>query len=446
MALGRTNIMISGGSGGGSGSEGSVDLPLNLKSFTASKGTAKVLLAWDYTNTNDLTGLQINYKTGSYPSSPSDGTSVVIADTTTKSKEITGLTNDTTYYFRAYPYREVDGGKYYQTYNENCKASATPSVFLEGAIDIDGSAFYLIPKATWAEMGVGTSNEIHPMFKVGGKVLDYVAIGRYEASLSGSKAVSKKGVSPKVSVTHTESETYCKNSGSGWHLITRLEWASIANWCAKNGITPSGNISGSSVLATGSSSSTTYSHNGKSDGIWDLCGNVWEWNSGFRLYKGELQVISLDGNFNNDAADASVDQSASSPYWYAVDGTTGSLIKPNGSGTTANSLKITASGWNISSSSANYSNGYDNITCASSSICQKAKDILTALGLLKNSALTSSTDDYLNLYKNTSGEYIGCSGGSYNSGSGAGVFAFSCYYVRTYSDTTVGFRPAFVPL
>ena len=89
MALGRTNILISGGSGGGSGSEGSVDLPLNLKSFTATKGTAKVLLAWDYTNTNDLTGLQINCKTGSYPSSPSDGTSVVIADTTTKSKEIT---------------------------------------------------------------------------------------------------------------------------------------------------------------------------------------------------------------------------------------------------------------------------------------------------------------------------------------------------------------------
>lgn len=441
MGVAKTNICISGSGGGASGN---VDLPLNLKSFTAANGKNKVTLAWDFTNTNDLTGVQIAYKTGAYPTSPTDGNVVTVTGSTTKTKEITGLTNGTKYYFRAYPYREVSGVKYYQTYNANCKVTATPTEVTEGVIDKDGSKFYVLPKGSWADYGVGTSTETHPMFKVGDKELDYVAIGIYEASVESDKAVSKKGVAPKASVTWDQANTYCKNAGTGWHNITRLEWASIANWCAKHGITPTGNISGSSVQATGSGDAT-YTHNGKTDGITDLCGNVWEWNSGFRLVQGELQVISKTGVFDNSAADSSLDQSASSPYWYAIDGKTGALIKPNGSGTTANSLKASASGWTMGTASAytKGSGGFYPYGC-DSTICEKAKNILIALGLLKPSTLTTDPGDYLYLGKST--EYLGYAGGNYSKGANAGVFAFYCFVDRSYSSTNVGFRPAFVEL
>ncbi len=441
MGVAKTNICIRGSGGGTSGN---VDLPLNLKSFTAANGKNKVTLTWDFTNTNDLTGVQIAYKTGASPSSPTDGNVITITGSTTKTKEITGLTNGTTYYFRAYPYREVGGVKYYQTYNANCKVTGTPTEVTDGVIDKNGSKLYVLPKGSWADYGVGTSTETHPMFKVGGKELDYVAIGVYEASVESDKAVSKKGVTPQTSITWDQANTYCKNTGRGWHNITRLEWATIANWCAKKGITPNGNISGGSVKATGSGGAT-YTHNGKADGITDLCGNVWEWNSGFRLMQGELQVISKTGVFDNSAADSSLDQSASSPYWYAVDGKTGSLIKPNGSGTTANSLKVGSSGWTMGTATSNTkgSSGFYLYGC-DSTICEKAKNILIALGLLKPMTLTADPGDYLYLYK--SAEYLGFAGGVYGNGAGAGVFAFSCDSVRSDSYGSVGFRPAFVEL
>ena len=64
-------------------------------------------------------------------------------------------------------------------------------------------------------------------------------------------------------------------------------------------------------------------------------GNIWEWNGGSRTVKGELQVL-----VNDNAADLDHSQAASSAQWKAIDATTGSYITPNGSGTTASSIKL----------------------------------------------------------------------------------------------------------
>ncbi len=442
MGVGRTNICVYGGSSGGTSEVSTVDLPINLKTLTATKGDCKIRLDWTYTNTTDLSGIQFVYKTGSYPTSPSDGKSKIVTGTTSTNTEITGLTNDTAYYVRAYPYRDINGTKYYQTHSTGSKVTATPRRIIGSEeTDISGSKFVTIPKCSWAELGIGTSTETFPAFIVNGKEIDELSFGKYEASVTSGKAVSKKGVAPKAEVTFDEAINYCKQSGTGWHLATRLEWMLVALWCANNNITPEGNISGSAVQNTGAGGNT-YSHNGKADGIWDMCGNVWEWNGGFRIVQGELQVISKSGTFGNDAADSSLSQTADSTYWWAINGTTGALIKPNGSGTTANSLKISSSGWTTGAAS-NYSGTIYSIKC-NSSICEKAKNILIALGLLKPATMKSDPGDYLWLYKGT--EYLGYAGGYCGNGAMAGVFAFICSNDRSSSIANVGFRPAFVRL
>ena len=64
-------------------------------------------------------------------------------------------------------------------------------------------------------------------------------------------------------------------------------------------------------VATGSGP-VSWAHNGHTDGIYDLIGNVWEWISGLRLVDGQIQII-----VNNDSA-AGIDESASSDHWRAV--------------------------------------------------------------------------------------------------------------------------------
>ena len=79
----------------------------------------------------------------------------------------------------------------------------------------------------------------------------------------------------------------------------------------------------------------TWSHNGKMDGIFDMNGNVWEWVLGLRLVKGELQIIA-----DNNAADSSCDSSASSTARKAINAADGTLITPDGNGTTEGSVKL----------------------------------------------------------------------------------------------------------
>lgn len=126
--IGRTNIIFgSGSSSGGSGGVTTVDLPTCPSSLTASPGNGKVTLTLAYSDTDFVSGVEVRYKTGSYPTSPTDGTGKTVTSAAT-SIEVTGLTNGTTYYFRVYLYREIDSVKYYQTDETNAKIESAPMV------------------------------------------------------------------------------------------------------------------------------------------------------------------------------------------------------------------------------------------------------------------------------------------------------------------------------
>ncbi len=144
---------------------------------------------------------------------------------------------------------------------------------------------------------------------------------KYEARDVSGVATSTTSSAPWVDISQTDSIDECQSLGSGYHLITNAEWTSLARHLAAQPSNWSTGTVGSGVLSRGYSASTTYASdgfantavapttglssdecntganqvgscvlpdnfslkrthnlaNGKT--IWDLAGNVWEWNS-----------------------------------------------------------------------------------------------------------------------------------------------------------------------
>ena len=139
---------------------------------------------------------------------------------------------------------------------------------------------------------------------------------------------SKPEYKPLTQVTQVEARQLCENLGPGYHLITNAEWVTIArnaenvasNWAdgvigstvASGGGLKRGNVGiNDSVSYDGADpadrSSDTNSKamltlsNGET--IWDLSGNVWEWNNdtctiGDPWYNGNLWIEWTNYNIN----------------------------------------------------------------------------------------------------------------------------------------------------
>lgn len=335
------------------------------------------------------------------------------------------------------------------------------------------SVMVKIPKCSWADLGIGTSTATFPAFIVNGVEKDCIYFSKYQNIVQNSRAYSLPGQDPGNNINLDTSISRCTAKGEGWHLQTRLEWMAVALWCLKNGTQPKGNNNyGRDVsetvykaipsmardssnkiqrVATGTGP-LTWSHDGTPSGIWDMNGNVSEWVGGIRTVNGELQVISSDGvTFGNDAADATSSQSATSSKWYAIDGTTGNLITPNGSGTTTNSLKAdwVSSKWKwitgtLTSQDDNYHNCALESVTADDSVCEKAQHILMALGFLPIPEIAAGALNSDQVYMNNgAAERSFSCGGSWFDSSLAGVFFVYGSYARSGAYGTIGFRSAY---
>ena len=333
------------------------------------------------------------------------------------------------------------------------------------------SVMVYIPKFTMADVITGGSSNTHPAFIVNGQEVDGIWISKYQNIVKGGRAYSLPGEDPAANLTWDTARGYCEAKGDGWHMMTRAEFAAIALWCKAHGIAPLGNNDyGKDVsetartgipktygtgadagkiyhIATGSGP-VTYSHDGTGAGIFDLNGNVSEWQGGIRTVKGEVQILA-----NNNAADSDHSQAADSAQWKAINAADGSLITPNGSGTTTGSVKID---W--ASNAAKYDTTiatqsdtsrsclFANVT-ASANIGDAAKELLIALGLLPDSSTAADYNGDYFYFNNGAAERLFAAGGNYNGGSNAGVFyLYGNNYTRTYTYAGVGFRSAFVTL
>ncbi|MCX6668023.1 MAG: hypothetical protein NTV74_07315, partial [Euryarchaeota archaeon] len=92
--------------------------PSNLNAYNPTSST--IDLSWTKGSNSDKT--MIRRKTGSYPSSPSDGTQAYFSTGTSTTD--TGLTPSTTYYYRAWAYNS-NTGQYSTGYSEDYETTAS---------------------------------------------------------------------------------------------------------------------------------------------------------------------------------------------------------------------------------------------------------------------------------------------------------------------------------
>ena len=326
------------------------------------------------------------------------------------------------------------------------------------------SVMVRIPKMTYAQLGLGTSTATFPAFIVNGTEVDEIYISKYQNIVMNGRAYSLPGQDPKTSINFDQAIAACSAKGDGWHLMTAFEWGALIAWCEKNGFIPLGNnnygkhSSESNYKAlpattddthyavrtrTGTGPLTWY-HDQTLDGIADLCGNVWEWTGGIRSVYGELQIL-----VNNNAADSDHSQGASSTEWKAIHATTGELITPDGSGTTANSIKMdwVSSKLTYAATITDSAPGEHNCTFANcvagASIGDDAKNVLIALGMMpKTGSIVTGSQCYFN---NAQAERSFYRGG-YCSYTAYGFASFNGSNARSNAYGSIGFRSAYIKL
>lgn len=334
------------------------------------------------------------------------------------------------------------------------------------------SVLVYIPAFKNSDVLTGGDDSTHPAFIVNGVQIPGFYYSKYQNKVNNGVAYSLPAEDPTASITFDTAIARCTAKGAGWHLSTNAEWAAIALWCKKNGFLPYGNnnygkdaresnyraipttreSSGRiNRVATGTGP-LSWSHDQTPSGIWDMNGNVSEWQGGIRLVWGELQILA-----NNDAADPNNPQNATSTCWKAINASTGALVDPECSttdttGTTSGNtvrLDYVSGKWkfvtNISSASDSLRSCAFGSVTADSTIGDAAKVLLRALALLPDSdTLEADYESDVMYWNNGVAERCVFRGGNYGNGADAGAF-YVYGGARSASVAYIGFRSAYIP-
>lgn len=199
-----------------------------------------------------------------------------ISNLTTQISEVVVYTPNEIYSKKIYIKDLITGSQNIDVSNLNCTA-----------LNLSGGAWIAVPGNT----ELGTSD---------------FCVMKYEAKNVGGIATSQATLTPWNSITQTDSKTQCDNLGSNYHLITNLEWTTIArnaelvsnNWNSSIvgiGSMWKGHTDGSpnNALSTDLNDLTGYNETlnsapslqkrililSNNEIIWDFSGNVYEWSN-----------------------------------------------------------------------------------------------------------------------------------------------------------------------
>ncbi len=311
-----------------------------------------------------------------------------------------------------------------------------------------------IPRFNLSQVIEGASDIPHPAFVCDKQILDGIYVSKFQNVVIDGRAYSLPDRDPATDIDFDGASAAALKKGGSWHIMSAFEWGAIALWCQKNGFLPHGNNDGGKDIreseivaktaysdsekgvfrtATGSGPEA-WSHNGHSDGIYDLNANVWEWSGSMRLVYGEVQIC-----------ESVFSQSADSPYWKAIDASSGELIIPDGTKKTKNSVKLDYRDgvWVYSNSITDMlpKNRFCDFAkvYADDTLCRAAKEILFSLALL--SAKPDFDYEGVSLYANNgAAERIPFRGGRYGQGKNAGVFKTCLDDPRNFKGDPIGFR------
>ena len=144
---------------------------------------------------------------------------------------------------------------------------------------------------------------VHPAFKSSGAVIDQIYVGKYQASMDGSKLGSKPGVLPAVgrSLTQFQTDASARNvSGvSGFGLWSVYHWSAI-QWLylVENATMDSQSETGQGRVSAPSAANVDASDVAQATyrGIVGLWGNVWQWMDGLKAISGVINLWDREGN------------------------------------------------------------------------------------------------------------------------------------------------------
>lgn len=319
-----------------------------------------------------------------------------------------------------------------------------------------------------SEVISGASAGTHPAFIVDGVEVPSFYMSKFLNVVYKGRAYSLPMQDPGNSINFDNAKLACEANGPGFHLPTIAEYSFIAQEARNRGTMPRGNnqygkdysapwekgipthmsdATNVGRVATGSGP-VSWSDNWKEDGIWDLNGNVYEWQGAYRTVDGEIQIIP-----DNNAA-KQILQNPESTFWKAImpDGTlvapgTAGTLKwdflnpvPEG-GTSSYPFRLNTAIVNpADNESAHGAQTFQSLTAAAG---VNIPEILKVLSLFPNEPGADYGGDYF--YMRNKGERLAFRGGYWYPASRAGVFSLNGYSPRSGVLTNIGFRSAFIP-